>query len=327
MKILHTQNWHLNTPFYGYDRHEEWQHFFVYLLQTITKNQIDTLWIGGLLLGEEEKPNHTIIHLFSTFLQETIFAVPGIQIIICDETSKEDALALANLGFLLRNERIYYLHAQSPFQVLPLRSLDDEQIKVLGLLNANRLHTTELAEILEKYPYKHLPLLNLQSKEQTLEFNSFSHYTLPKPSFASPLCQNFTSTEFGVDLYILEKDLKVTHQAIPYTPLFATKEITFQQPTTSSALLQKLKQEKAMYLHLHFSEIDADITWDKLKPLLQEIGKRLCILTTKQDAEEQQESFSITEETPYTLLKTMYSQTFQKEMPIQFHELTEAINQ
>ncbi|MDE6144290.1 MAG: metallophosphoesterase, partial [Muribaculaceae bacterium] len=47
MKLIHTSDWHLGHQLYGYDRTEEFLHFFRRLDEIIKKESPDALLVSG----------------------------------------------------------------------------------------------------------------------------------------------------------------------------------------------------------------------------------------------------------------------------------------
>jgi exonuclease SbcD len=81
MKILHTADWHLGHTFYGYDRHEEHEHFLAWLLHTINEQQPDALFLSGNTF-DSPFPSARAEKIFYDFLCQVTQENQGIQIIL-----------------------------------------------------------------------------------------------------------------------------------------------------------------------------------------------------------------------------------------------------
>lgn len=67
MKILHTSDWHIGSTFFGKKRYEEYNKFFMWLLNFIQQNQIDVLLVAGDIF-DTSLPSNTAQNLYYSFL-------------------------------------------------------------------------------------------------------------------------------------------------------------------------------------------------------------------------------------------------------------------
>ncbi len=67
MKLLHTSDWHLGQNFMGKSRQEEHKFFLQWLLDTITKEDIDVLVVAGDIFDTSTPPNYAL-ELYYNFL-------------------------------------------------------------------------------------------------------------------------------------------------------------------------------------------------------------------------------------------------------------------
>lgn len=81
MKILHTADWHIGQLFYEYDRTHEHQQFLNWLVETLSKEQIDVLLISGDVF-DFSNPSAASIKMFYFFLNQAIKGNPSLQIIV-----------------------------------------------------------------------------------------------------------------------------------------------------------------------------------------------------------------------------------------------------
>ena len=71
MKILHTSDWHLGQNFKGRTRESEHKAFLEWLLETITKENIDLLIVAGDIFDTANPPNYAL-KLYHNFLSKLI---------------------------------------------------------------------------------------------------------------------------------------------------------------------------------------------------------------------------------------------------------------
>jgi exonuclease SbcD len=81
MTILHTADWHIGQLFHEYDRTYEHQQFLNWLLETLTKEQIDILLISGDVF-DLSNPSAASIKMFYAFLNRAVKKNPDLQIIV-----------------------------------------------------------------------------------------------------------------------------------------------------------------------------------------------------------------------------------------------------
>lgn len=81
MKILHTADWHLGQLFHEYDRTFEHQEFLNWLLNTISKEEIDVLLVSGDVF-DISNPSAASIRMFYLFLQKATQENPDLQVVI-----------------------------------------------------------------------------------------------------------------------------------------------------------------------------------------------------------------------------------------------------
>lgn len=81
MKILHTADWHLGQLFHDYDRTYEHQQFLNWLVDTLRNEEIDVLLLSGDVF-DLSNPPAAVIKMFYSFLNQSVKARPGLQIII-----------------------------------------------------------------------------------------------------------------------------------------------------------------------------------------------------------------------------------------------------
>ena len=67
MKILHTSDWHIGKTLYGRKRHDEFEAFFIWLIETIEQEQIDVLLIAGDIF-DTSTPGNRAQQLYYHFL-------------------------------------------------------------------------------------------------------------------------------------------------------------------------------------------------------------------------------------------------------------------
>ena len=68
MKILHTSDWHLGQNFMGKSREEEHKAFFIWLIDTINREKVDTLIVAGDIFDTGTPPNYAL-ELYYNFLK------------------------------------------------------------------------------------------------------------------------------------------------------------------------------------------------------------------------------------------------------------------
>lgn len=67
MKILHTSDWHLGRTLYGRKRYEEFEQFFDWLTETISKEKVDVLLVAGDVF-DTTAPSNRAQELYYRFL-------------------------------------------------------------------------------------------------------------------------------------------------------------------------------------------------------------------------------------------------------------------
>ena len=67
LKVLHTADWHIGQTFYEHDRTFEHEQFLLWLVNTITINEIDVLLISGDVF-DGSNPSTTSVNLWYNFL-------------------------------------------------------------------------------------------------------------------------------------------------------------------------------------------------------------------------------------------------------------------
>lgn len=81
MKVLHTSDWHIGQMLYQFDRTKEHEFFLNWLVQTLQEEQIDLLLVSGDIF-DLANPSAQAIRMFYEFIQQCIFTLPHLQIII-----------------------------------------------------------------------------------------------------------------------------------------------------------------------------------------------------------------------------------------------------
>ena len=67
MKILHTSDWHIGRTLYEKKRYDEFEQFFIWLLQTLESENIDVLLIAGDIF-DTGTPSNKAQELYYKFL-------------------------------------------------------------------------------------------------------------------------------------------------------------------------------------------------------------------------------------------------------------------
>ncbi len=81
MKLLHTADWHLGQTFYEYDRREEHQLFFDWLLKQVKTHEVDVLLIAGDVF-DTQNPSAESQKMYYSFLRDITTQNKDLQIII-----------------------------------------------------------------------------------------------------------------------------------------------------------------------------------------------------------------------------------------------------
>ncbi len=81
LKILHTADWHLGQTFFEFDRKEEHEAFFQFLISQLASLEIDVLLISGDVF-DVANPSAASQKMFFHFLKNAVTANPDLQIII-----------------------------------------------------------------------------------------------------------------------------------------------------------------------------------------------------------------------------------------------------
>jgi exonuclease SbcD len=81
IRFLHTADWHIGQLFHEYDRAYEHQQFLNWLLETLSKEQIDALLISGDVF-DLSNPSASSIKMFYSFLNLAVKKNPDLQIIV-----------------------------------------------------------------------------------------------------------------------------------------------------------------------------------------------------------------------------------------------------
>lgn len=192
MKILHTADWHLGHTFYGYDRQEEHQHFFNWLLNTISEQQPDALLLSGDTF-DSPFPSAIAEKQFYDFLCKVTEENQGIQIILTGGIH-ESPLRLnvasslfSRLGISVRSvvkhDRVGHVNFED--LIIPITSRTNPEDKAIVLaapfLHANdypqgnstlqrtRFFITELEKTGRNKFSKDLPLLLMTSLPTTVD--------------------------------------------------------------------------------------------------------------------------------------------------------------
>ena len=81
LKVLHTADWHIGQTFYEHDRTFEHEQFLLWLVNTITINEIDVLLISGDVF-DGSNPSTTSVNLWYNFLANITHVNQHLQIIV-----------------------------------------------------------------------------------------------------------------------------------------------------------------------------------------------------------------------------------------------------
>lgn len=81
MKILHTSDWHLGHVLYGYDRYDEFEHFFARLIEILRWEVPDVLVVSGDIF-DVSNPSASIARLFKDSILRLREILPDMVIVI-----------------------------------------------------------------------------------------------------------------------------------------------------------------------------------------------------------------------------------------------------
>lgn len=81
IRVLHTADWHIGQLFHEYDRTYEHRQFLEWLLDTLTKEQIDVLLISGDVF-DLSNPSAASIKMFYSFLNQSVKENPDLQVVV-----------------------------------------------------------------------------------------------------------------------------------------------------------------------------------------------------------------------------------------------------
>ena len=81
MKILHTADWHLGNVFHRHGREEEHRHFLQWLLNVLTDEQPDALFIAGDVF-DHANPSAAAERQLYDFLIHATQQVEGLQVVL-----------------------------------------------------------------------------------------------------------------------------------------------------------------------------------------------------------------------------------------------------
>lgn len=81
MKILHTSDWHLGHVLYGYDRYDEFEHFFARLVEILRWEVPDVLVVSGDIF-DISNPSASVARLFKDSILRLREILPDMSIVI-----------------------------------------------------------------------------------------------------------------------------------------------------------------------------------------------------------------------------------------------------
>lgn len=152
MRILHTADWHLGRTLYSKNRYEEFQSFFVWLLETIRDRSVNVLLVAGDVF-DTMTPNNTAQQLYYGFLSQ--LSSTGCRHVVITAGNHDSPTFLEAPKQLLKTLDIHVIgSAKNPVddEVLLLRGSDGAPeliVCAVPYLRDRDIRTSEAGESLE----------------------------------------------------------------------------------------------------------------------------------------------------------------------------------
>ena len=125
LKVLHTADWHIGQTFHEHDRSHEHQQFLLWLVSTVSKNEIDVLLISGDVF-DGSNPTTTSVNLWYKFLASVTKVMPHLQVIVTAGNHDSAARLEATNPFF----EFYNINIVGNVQRLPDGNFDYEKLLV-----------------------------------------------------------------------------------------------------------------------------------------------------------------------------------------------------